>query len=90
MIILGKLNSSKTALTLGFLFSGVHLGWSALVLLGLAQPLLDFVFWAHMIESPFRVTGFNIVQAAVLIAVTFFVGYVVGWVFSKIWNTIQK
>lgn len=87
---MGKLNSSKTALTLGVLFSGVHIAWSVLILIGLAQPLLDFIFWAHMVANPYQVTGFNIISVVVLVVVTFGVGYLVGWMFSWIWNRLYK
>jgi len=85
-----KLDIYKTALTFGFFLSGVHVIWSVLVLLGWAQPLLDFVFWAHMIANPYTVTGFDITSALTLIVVTFGVGFVVGKIFAYIWNKVHK
>lgn len=85
-----KLNPSKVALTLGVLVGGLHLGWSALVALGLAQGLLDFIFWAHMIANPYQVTGFDITRAGVLVVVTFGVGYGVGYLFAHVWNKVGK
>jgi hypothetical protein len=87
---MGKLNQQKTALTLGLLFSGVHVAWGLLVLIGLAQPLMDFIFWAHMVANPYQVTGFTLTQALVLVVVTFGTGFIGGWVFSWIWNRLVK
>ena len=85
-----QLDSKKTALTLGVFVSSVHVVWSILVLLGLAQPLMDFIFWLHMIANPYQVTGFDITRAVLLIVITFGVGYVVGWVFAWLWNKLHK
>jgi heme/copper-type cytochrome/quinol oxidase subunit 4 len=84
------LNQQKVALTLGLFAGGAHLVWSLLVVLGWAQPLLDFIFWLHMVENPLRVVQFSVSTALFLIIVTFIVGYVVGWVFSWLWNKLQK
>lgn len=85
-----KMNVQKTALTLGVFLGGVHLLWSVLVLIGWAQPLLNFIFWLHMLQNPYQVTGFDITQALLLIIVTFGVGYAVGWVFATLWNKMHK
>lgn len=85
-----KLDIYKTALTVGFFFSGVHIIWSLLVLLGWAQALLNFIFWAHMIENPYTVTGFDFTRALTLIIVTFIVGAGVGKIFALIWNKVHK
>ena len=85
-----KLNTYKTGFVLGLLFSGVHVVWSLLVILGWAQPLLNFIFWAHMVASPFSVTGFELTNALTLIVVTFAVGFIVGKAFALIWNSVYK
>jgi hypothetical protein len=43
-------NRNKVGLAIGALVGGWHLVWSLLVLIGWAQPILDFIFWAHMIK----------------------------------------
>lgn len=85
-----ELDENKVALTLGLFVSGLHLIWSLLVISGLGQTLLDFIFWVHMISNPFKVTGFTLMQSLTLIIVTFAVGYVAGFVFAKVWNTTHK
>jgi hypothetical protein len=38
------LNPNKVGLVIGVLIGGWHLAWSATVLFGWAQPILDFIF----------------------------------------------
>lgn len=85
-----KLNPSKTGLALGFMIGGAHLVWSILIAVGLAQGLLDFIFSLHMVANPYQVSDFDITKAVMLIAVTFAVGYGVGYVFANIWNKVHK
>lgn len=85
-----QLHAQKVALVVGVFLGGWHLAWSLLVILGLAQPLLDFVFWMHMIANPYRVTGFTLTQSLTLIIVTFIFGYILGFVFAWLWNMMHK
>lgn len=85
-----ELNENKVALTVGLFVSGCHLVWSLLIVVGLAQPLLDFIFWAHMIANPCKVIGFTLTQSLILIIVTFAIGYIGGLIFTKVWNSIHK
>lgn len=87
---MSHLNPKKTALTLGVFFAGVHVFWSALVASGVAQAVLDFIFWLHMIRAVYLVDTFNIVASLSLILMTFVVGSAVGFVFAKIWNWLHK
>jgi hypothetical protein len=73
-------------LVTGALFAGWHLLWSALVAAGLAQPLIDFVFWMHFIKPVYVVEPFSAVRAITLVAVTAIVGYVLGSAFAFLWN----
>ncbi len=85
-----KVDTIKVALTLGIVFSSVHILWSVLVALGLAQGLLDFILWAHMVSIPHEVTSFNVVQAGTLVIVTFVVGFSAGWIIGTAWNKVNK
>lgn len=85
-----KLETQKTALTVGIFLGALHLLWSILVAISVAQPLMDFIFWAHMIVNPYHITGFSLTQSATLVILTFVVGYLGGWVFAKVWNYLHN
>jgi hypothetical protein len=72
-------------------FLGIwHLVWSLLVLAGLAQPLMDFVFKLHMMDLSFTVLPFSLSMAIGLIVVTSLFGYILGYVLGLIWDMVQK
>jgi hypothetical protein len=83
-------NHNKVGLVFGSFLGLWHLFWSLMVLIGFAQPMLNFVFWLHMIANPYQVTGFNLIQCVLLVAVTFCVGYIFGYIISVLWNKFQK
>lgn len=85
-----ELNEKKVALTVGLFISGWHLIWSLFIIIGLAQILLDFIFWAHMISNPYQITGFTLTQSLILIIVTFVLGCLGGFIFAKVWNKTYK
>jgi len=85
-----KLNDNTIAMIFGLLLGGWHLIWSILILIGLAQPFLNFIFWIHMLSVPVTVKAFTITQSLILILVTFVIGYVVGWAFAFLWNALRK
>ena len=87
---MNHLNPRKTGLTVGAFIGGWHVIWSLLVALGWAQPLINFVLWAHMISLPYVVKAFDLSAAATLVVMTWFVGYVVGYIFAKIWNRLHR
>ncbi len=52
-------NPNKVGLVIGALIGGWHFVWSLLVLIGWAQPIIDFIFWAHMIKPVYFVKPFD-------------------------------
>lgn len=81
---------NKVALLFGLLIGGWHLLWALLVLVGWAQALIDFVFWAHMIQPIYVVKPFDPAAAAALILITFITGYVLGFIGALIWNNLHQ
>lgn len=84
------LNPTRTALAVGVFLGGWHLCWSLLVALKWAQPLYDFILWAHMIHLQLTIGPFDAVAAATLVAVSFVVGCVMGYVFALVWNWLNR
>ena len=79
----------KAGLALGTLLGGWHLLWSVFVALGVAQIILDFIFWMHFIKPVYIVQPFNLPIAAVLIVATSALGYLVGCGFALVWNRLH-
>ena len=87
---MNTLNKQKVALTAGLFLGGLHVLWSVLVALGVAQSLINFVFWAHMIHMDYVIGPFEPMAAGMLVVVTFLVGYVFGFIFAHLWNWLHR
>jgi hypothetical protein len=87
---MNHLNPKKVGLAVGKLVGGVHLVWSVLVALGWAQTLVNFSLWAHMISVPVVVEPFDLTAAITVILVATAIGYVLGYIFAKIWNYLHR
>jgi hypothetical protein len=85
-----QVSLNRTGLVFGALIAGWHLLWVLLVLLGWAQPLIDFVFWAHMIQPVYVIRAFDPRAAFTLILLTFFSGYAFGFVGALLWNNLHR
>lgn len=83
------IGANTTGLAFGGMLGLWHFIWAVLVALGLAQPLLDTIFRLHMIQPPYAVLPFSASSAVGLVAMTFIVGYVIGWLFGVLWNSLQ-
>ena len=86
----GQMSVGKVGLVVAAVLAGWHLGWAILVAIGLAQPLIDFIFWIHFIRPVYVIEPFATVRAAILIIVTAGVGFLIGSAFALIWNAVHK
>lgn len=80
----------KTGLIVGALLALCHLLWLILVLTGVAQAMMDWVFKLHMLNNPLQVQPFDYANAGLLLVMTFVVGFVVGWVIALLCNLLHK
>ena len=83
-------NPNKVGLVFGVLIGGWHLLWAVLILLGWAQPIIDFIFWAHMIRPVYVIKPFDSIAAVTLIIITAVIGYIFGFVGAIIWNRLHR
>lgn len=83
-------NAHKVGLVFGAVFAGMHLVWSLLVLLGVAQAFYDFVLWAHMVHLSYTIGPFDLTACITLIVLTAIVGYIVGYVSARVWNRVHQ
>lgn len=57
-------NPLKVGLAFGIFLALCHAGWALLVASGVAQALMDFVFWIHFITPPYHVEAFTPARGA--------------------------
>ena len=84
------LQPHKVGMAVGAGFGLLHAGWSLLVSIGLAQPLLDFMLSLHFFNLSYSLDAFSFINAILLVVITSLIGYVDGFVFSKLWNWMSK
>jgi len=86
----GTVTPNRVGVVFGLLLGGWHCAWAFLVAVGWAQAVLNFIFWAHFLASPWQVNAFHLGTAAILITVTATLGYVIGNVAGHLWNWIHN
>ncbi len=78
----------------GLVFSGFmilfHATWAVMILIGLAQPFMDWIFNLHMITPVYQVMPFNFGSALMLLIITGIIGYIMGCAFGWLWNKVHK
>ncbi len=84
------LSPNRAGAVVALILGGWHLAWAVLVAAGWAQPLIDFIFWIHMIKPVYVVEPFSIGRAVLLIAVTGAIGYALGASFGAVWNRVHR
>ena len=81
---------NHAGLVLGSLLGGVHVLWALLVAGGVAQPLMDFIFWLHFIRPVYVIEGFDPLRAAGLVLLTAMIGYAMGSALAFLWNQTHR
>jgi len=87
-----KLNNNQVGLIAGIFFALMHALWALFVALvpGLLQQFLDWMFVLHSLKPVWVITSFDLMNAILLIVMTFVIGYALGWVFAAIWNWSKR
>lgn len=83
-------NPFKVGLVFALFLALWHACWAALVATGVAQQLLDFIFWIHFIDPPYRVDAFEPGRAGILIGITSTIGMITGSVAALLWNFLHR
>jgi hypothetical protein len=60
------------------------------VAVGAAQTVLDFILRIHFLKVPMTLLPFSASIAAMLVAVTFGLGFLLGYVFAALWNWLHR
>jgi len=81
------LNPHETGKVVGSLVVTWHVIWLILIWVGWAQPLMDFVLWAHMIHVQVTVGVLEPLPVITLVVLTALSGYALGFLFAVIWDT---
>ena len=84
-----KISPLRIGLVFGLFLLLFHAAWAALVALGWAQPLLDFVFWAHFITPAYHVEPFQLQRAVDLLVFVFIVGMAFGTLAGWLWQRLK-
>ena len=81
-----KVSTVRTGVIFGLFLAFFHAVWAGLVAAGLAQKVIDFIFWAHFIAPPYQIEPFEVTRAAILVGITFLAGLTFGVVGGAFWN----
>lgn len=79
----------QTGLAFGGFLALFHALWALLVLLGIAEPLLDWILRLHFFEMSYELAPFSFGNALLLVIVTGIIGYIFGCVFGWLWNMLH-
>jgi hypothetical protein len=87
-----KLDKNQTGLIVGIFLALIHLIWAILVWVmpTALQGFLNWIFELHALEPIWKLTTMTIMNAILLVIMTFVIGCITGWVFAWIWNMRAK
>ena len=83
-------NPFKVGIVFALFLALWHACWAMLVAFGIAQTLLDFVFWMHFISPPYHVEAFDPGRAGILVGITAAIGMIGGFIGGLLWNLFHR
>jgi len=87
------MSKNKLGLVVGLFVSLIHFVWSIAVAISPSgvQSLMNWIFKLHHLNIPVTVVSpFVFMNAVILVVITFFMGYVFGWVLAALFNLMHK
>src|SRR5579872_2737708 len=81
-----RLSPIRTGFVLGAVIGLWHAAWAVLVAGGVAQALIDFILRIHFLRVTAVVQSFDGETAALLVGITFGIGFIVGGALALVWN----
>jgi hypothetical protein len=82
-------NRHKLGLVFAACMGLSHFLWAWLVLTGMAQTVINWIFRLHFIEPPYVIGSFDLGVAISLVIITTAIGYLSGWTLAAIWNWLR-
>jgi hypothetical protein len=80
----------KPALAIATFVAVMHGLWLILVASGFAQTLMDWILGLHMLNNPYIVMSFDLMNASLLLIVPAISSYVAVLLFGLVWEMITK
>lgn len=86
------MEKNKIGLTLGYFLAAIHLIWALAVWIipTQLQKGINWMFELHGIQPYWIITSITVINAILLVVVTFIAGYVLGGVFAWLHNLANK
>ena len=85
---MGRIDPNRLGIVIAVVLAGWHAVWEAFVALGVAQPVMDFIYRLHSVRSEMVVEPFNVGRAGLLLLAATGLGYVAGVVAALLWNCL--
>jgi hypothetical protein len=86
------MDKNKTGLIVGYFLALVHLVWALAVIImpDALQAGINWIFKIHGLMPVWIITSLSILDALLLVIMTFISGYILGWVFAWINGMCHK
>ncbi len=85
-----KTDKHQLGLKFGLVTAVLHLIWVVAILVGVAESFMDWTMSIIFVEFPYTIIDPTITGTIALMALTFVLGYITGWLLAAIWNWLNK
>ena len=81
-----ELNPRKVSLTLAIVFAILH----TIGIIAILSGAIDYVMWVHFLTKSYIILPFDVGTFLLGLAGAFVLGYVIGWLFTLIYNSVNR